>query len=340
MITSANSLVGNHTYDNVAESITALTNGNYVVCSSSWSNGTITFTGAATWANGAIGLTGVVSSTNSLIGSALTDQVGDQCTALTNGNYVVGSKGWNNGTGAATWGNGLSGVTGVVSSANSLVGDQTGELVGYNITALKNGNYVVSDPWWDNGNTKDVGVVTWGNGASGVKGVVSSSNSLVGSQDSDLIGYDIIALNDGNYVVESPSWANGGIGRAGAVTWEKGDISVTGIISPANSLVGSSNTDIIGEMVTPLKDGSYVVWSQYWHSGALAVGAVSWGDHAIPLIGPINANNSVLGQAANGGASLVFDYDAVNHQLVVGRPAENVVTLFRFPQVYLPVITR
>ncbi len=46
--------------------------------------------------------------------------------ALTNGNYVVSSPYWDNGTvtdaGAVTWGSGTAGVSGVVSSANSLVG--------------------------------------------------------------------------------------------------------------------------------------------------------------------------------------------------------------------------
>ena len=42
--------------------------------------------------------------------------------ALTNGNYVVDSAHWNNYMGAVTWGSGTTGVVGVVSAANSLVG--------------------------------------------------------------------------------------------------------------------------------------------------------------------------------------------------------------------------
>jgi hypothetical protein len=46
------------------------------------------------------------------------------------------------------------------------------------------------------------------------------------------------------------------------------------------------------------------------------------------LVGLVLAKNSVLGQAANGGASLVFDYGATRDQLVVGRPASSTVSLF------------
>ena len=45
----------------------------------------------------------------------------DGVIALTNGNYVVISSDWNN-QGAVTWGNGTSGITGLVSISNSLVG--------------------------------------------------------------------------------------------------------------------------------------------------------------------------------------------------------------------------
>ena len=51
-------------------------------------------------------------------------------------------------------GNGTTGVSGIVSAANSLVGSTTDDYVGYNddgisaVTALSNGNYVVSSPEW------------------------------------------------------------------------------------------------------------------------------------------------------------------------------------------------
>ncbi len=72
--------------------------------------------------------------------------------------------------------------------------------------------------------------------------------------------------------------------------------------------------------------------SPYWDNGAIVdAGAVTWGDGTAGTTGPITADNSVLGTAAGGGSSMSWwgGYDNVNHQLVVGRPAENLVTLFR-----------
>ncbi len=130
------------------------------------------------------GMTGSLIST--LRGSSASDQVGSTgLVQLTNGNYVVRSSTWDSGTitdvGAVTWGSGVLGVSGVVSSSNSLVGSTAGDQVGLNsVTVLTNRNYVVTSSNWDSGAITNVGAVTWGNGTSGISGVVSSSNSIVG----------------------------------------------------------------------------------------------------------------------------------------------------------------
>jgi hypothetical protein len=86
------------------------------------------YRGAATWGDGTIGITGVVEASNSLVGSSPNDRVGygtngyDGVTALSNGNYVVGSPNWDGNRGAATWGDGTIGIIGPVSDQNSLVG--------------------------------------------------------------------------------------------------------------------------------------------------------------------------------------------------------------------------
>ncbi|MFN8440812.1 MAG: hypothetical protein U0175_08590 [Caldilineaceae bacterium] len=87
--------------------------------------------------------------------------------------------------GAVNGGNGSTGISGVVSSSNSLVGDKSGDHVGLGVTALSNGNYVVSSRGWDNGRNLEAGAVTRGNGSTGISGVVSSSNSLVGDKSGD-----------------------------------------------------------------------------------------------------------------------------------------------------------
>ncbi|MBK8304880.1 MAG: hypothetical protein IPK98_16365 [Chloracidobacterium sp.] len=87
--------------------------------------------------------------------------------ALNNGNYVVGSPSWDGGVqnvGAFTWVNGAAGMSGVINSANSFVGSQSGDSVASGgITVLANGNYVVHSPLWDGGNINS-GVLTYGPG--------------------------------------------------------------------------------------------------------------------------------------------------------------------------------
>jgi CHAT domain-containing protein len=171
--------VGTQPGDYVGNSgITALSNGNYVVSSSSWNGNR----GAATWGNGTLGTSGEVSALNSLVGTQPGDYVGvGGITPLSNGNYVVGSYNWNGNRGAATWGNGTLGISGGVSALNSLVGTQPGDYVGLGgITPLSNGNYVVSSSSW-NGNR---GAATWGNGSTGRTldgtNAINPQNSILG----------------------------------------------------------------------------------------------------------------------------------------------------------------
>ncbi len=85
-----------------------LDNGNYVVRSLSWDNGTVSQAGSVTWGNGSTGTSGTVSASNSLVGTSNDDRVGfGGVIALNNGNYVFSSQYWDNGTaveaGSVTW---------------------------------------------------------------------------------------------------------------------------------------------------------------------------------------------------------------------------------------------
>ena len=92
-----------------------------------------------------------------------------------------------------------------------------------NVIALTNGNFVVQSPNWDDGGTTNVGAVTFGSGTIGVSGVVSSSNSLIGSTANDQVGIEVVtALTNGNYVVASPVWDDGGTANVGAATLVNG----------------------------------------------------------------------------------------------------------------------
>ena len=213
-ITVTNSLVGTTASDNVGlNGITPLSNGNYVVSSFNWQSAVGVNVGAATWGSGTVGIHGAITSANSLVGSVDDDHVSSGgVTALTNGNYVVASSEWNGVAadgGAVTWGNGSDAgprTVGVVTAANSLVGDTASDKVGFQgVLALTNGNYVVSSPAWHGVR----GAATFGPGAvvGGVRGTVSAANSLVGGTANDSVSsYGAMALTNGNYVVLSSVW--------------------------------------------------------------------------------------------------------------------------------------
>src|SRR5207302_707679 len=192
--------------------------------------------------------------------------VGPAVIPLGNGNYVIGSRDWNGNRGAVTWANGSTGITGIVSEANSLVGSYPGsdaldssthgDQVGIVTPLGSNGNYVVESISW-NGQR---GAATWGNGSTGVDGAVSDANSLVGSNPGDAVGAiqgyygfvpDIISLGNDNYLVGSPHWNS----QRGALTWVNGSSGLNGSVPDANSLVGSNPGDLIGAVQYPSYGG-------------------------------------------------------------------------------------
>ena len=319
LVTSSNSLVGGTANDQVGSLVKALTNGNYVVASVNLTNptGPTAYAGAATWGNGTGGTVGLVTSSNSLIGGTSGDYVGQGgVTALTNGNYVVGSYNWNNPTGpvakvgAATWCNGTGGTVGLITPSNSLVGGTANDSVSLysGVTALTNGNYVVTSGVWNNpaGPVSQVGAATWGNGNGGTVGLVSAANSLIGGMANDYVGErGATALTNGNYVVVSDSWTNptGPAQYAGAVTWGNGSSGTVGLVSASNSLIGGTTNDSIGgNDVTPLANGNYVVASQSWTNPAgpfSSAGAATWGNGMGGTVGLVSPINSLVGGTAN-----------------------------------------
>lgn len=312
-VTAANSLVGVNVKDAVGSNGgTALTNGNYVVISPLFGDGE----GAVTFGNGASGTVGTVSTANSLLGANDTDAVGSGgAVALAHGGFVALSPSFGSGKGAATYGNGTSLVAGTVSSANSLVGTTTSDNVGISgAVALANGNYVVVSPNFG----ANSGAVTFGNGTSGVRGVVTSSNSLVGNAGDSVGGgtmtlqnanfqypvttaqglntntmFGVVPLPNGNYVVMTPGFGGG----AGAATFGNGSTGVVGGVTATNSLVGSVATDhVSGGGVVVLPSGNYVVLSPFWSNGsATLVGAATFGLGTTGISGQVSPGNSLVG---------------------------------------------
>ena len=302
--------------------IVTLPNGNFVVVSPHWTNQANANAGAVTWVDGTHGLNGVVSSDNSLVGTSADDKVGFAVDAeappydspadysirvMSNSRFLVISPFWSNGAatqaGAVTVVNGASGIAGAVSAANSLVGTHTDDQVGsYASFLLDNGNAVVVSPQWNSALASKVGAVTWVSGTQGLSGAVSASNSLVGLSANDQVGSSgLCVLTNHHYVVLSPSWNHGAATRAGAATWEDGNAPTSGVVSPANSIVGSAADDQVGVFGgAALTNGNYVVLSPYWNNGAVAcAGAATWADGNAGSSGAVTADNSLVGTTLN-----------------------------------------
>jgi len=381
-----NSLVGATAGDNIGGgSITVLTNGNFVHSQPSWDNGSAVDAGAVTWLDATGATVGVVSALNSVVGASTNDRVGrtsdllSPIVVLPNGNYVIATPTWRNAAtsanfaGAVTWVNGATGKTtdgsGVISIANSLIGDRTNELIGSTDTFTvngssqlfytkgirslgANGNYVVLSSSWDNGAATSAGAVTWVNGATGEtmngSNVISATNSIVGTNTDDRVGErafgssfgsgrsellnGVRVLANGNYIVES-NWWNG---SRGAVTWGNGATGTAGAVGPANSLVGSTFSDSIGQGIDPSTNfanpgvivipntSNVFVLSPVWDNGAAVnAGAITFINGTTGLLqdgaagGAITAANSLIGQRSGDliglGASLTISGGTPSH---------------------------
>ncbi len=290
-VSNLNSLTGAAFSDQIGSAgVVALPNGAYVVSSPMWTDPTnpvpLNQVGAVTWLAPTNTLVGpVISAANSLIGSSFLDNVGfNGVVVLKDGNYLINSPWWStaavSSVGAVTWGNGLTGTTGTVSTQNSWVGTSANDQVGSNgVTVLSNGHFVINSPFWGGG----LGAVTWVDQtlASG-GGLVQASNSLTGVAVTDSVGSGgVIALTGpgGDYVVSSPNWS-GVNASVGAVTkMYSGPISANTVVGTPNSLVGTLAGDQLGSGHTvggaaglmALSTGAYTINSPNFNGGAGAV---------------------------------------------------------------------
>ena len=227
----------------------------------------------------------VVSATNGVFPQfSLGNGTGDQSLVLSTGNILVG------GLSAVCL---FNGKTGALISTLTGGGDVGG---GYTLTALTNGNFVVSGE----------GSATWGSGTTGVSGTVSAANSLVESGSTGPVAYNVtvIPLANGNYVVNFLRWH----AATGAVAGGNGTTGTVGTVSAANSLVGNNFGDFVGGSggsfggVTALADGNYVVVSPFWNNNE---GAATWGNGTTGVTGTITTANSLIGCGDRSGGAMV-----------------------------------
>jgi hypothetical protein len=337
-VSSANSLVGSVAEDRVGlGGVVALDNGHYVVLSPVWAASDV---GAISWADGNAPRGGIVSVANSIIGTTAGDLSDAAVTPLRNGHYVIAAYRWDDAAridaGAVRWADGDQASSGVISSANALIGSATQDLVGSGgVTALSNGHYVVASGRW-NGVGIERGAVTWRSGSGITAAPVTAANSMIGFSDEDRVGSGgVIALDGARYVIGSPSWDSADEIDVGAATLLSGNelgIGTSGVVSDANSLVGRFEADRLGAAGTieALPGATFVLSCPGCNRNALVpdAGAVAWGRDALGTSGPLSQLTSVLPGAAAGGSDVRWVHDPARDRLIVGRPAENVVTLF------------
>ncbi len=177
------------------------------------------------------------------------------------------------------------------------------------MTALVNGNFVLSQPSWENLAGDTVGVVTLIDGAVGAPGVFDSANSLTGSTHGDLVGRGLVTpLPNSNYIVASPDWRNGAVINAGAVTWQSGTVATGAVVSGANSLVGTVAESKVGNGgVTVLANGNAVVHSPDWKAldNTPSV-ATTFINGTSGLSGAVSAENSLIYDPAQHIEAFIF----------------------------------
>src|SRR6476469_781013 len=134
---------------------------------------------------------------------------------------------------------------------------------GANVVVLPNGNLVVADSAYDITSPMirvDVCAVHLYKGSTG-----ALISTLTGGLSLDNVGHGgITVLANGDFVVASPNWSidlgNGArISSVGAATYCRADIGCSGIISSANSLIGSTADDHVGSSVIALPNGNFIV---------------------------------------------------------------------------------
>ncbi|MCW1883267.1 Ig-like domain-containing protein [Luteolibacter flavescens] len=302
-------LRGSRPYDHVGSGgVTILADGSYAVHSPNWDRDAIADAGAITWCPASTGVNGVVSATNSLTGRAAGDLLGEsRLTFLSDGSMIVRCSGWDSpplvDVGAVAWFTASSRPIGILQETSSIIGSSDNDRIGSDdVLPLSGGRFLIRSSTWNNGPISDAGSITWCPGGTPLSGVVSATNSMVGSYANEALGSSsITVLANGNLVIANPSWTNGSVANAGAVRWCEGSTASTGPITAANSLVGTTSGDRIGSAgIIAIPNGHFIVASPEWNlsSSVSDVGAVTWVNGTSGIAGAVSAANSLVGSRA------------------------------------------
>jgi filamentous hemagglutinin family protein len=236
------------------------------------------------------GVSGVVSSSNALLVSEGVDGI----TQLSSGDLVLTNSAWSSNKGyvrvvpyAGNFYSTFTGTLSSVSSSNSLIGSQSGDLVGASITETGGGYFLAKSTynrsftrWTNSASTTSLGALTYMSAASPVTGVLSAANSLLGRSNANAAGGvyavgGVRVLSDGSYVVlgTDVAMSNG----TGFAAYGAAGSGVVGIAGPgANSIglydttqySGLRTTQYGGPVVTDLGGGAWVISSPWLNPSA------------------------------------------------------------------------
>lgn len=323
-IDNINSLVGTQLDDAIGDGYrVGLSNGNQLIVHSNWNSNR----GAITFWNLSSNLSGNVGAANSLVGVGSGDFVGASSPQEIFGTsrYMVRTTSFNSNAGALTFGTITSGVKGAISAANSLLGANSDDFLGSNISSFSftDGRALMLSP---NGGQ---GAATYIDVTKAPRGVISAENSLVGATAGDGAGQSQRNLFVNNlHAVLTPGWDNGAATDAGAISMldlSSGNFAGTntpfaGNISAGNSLVGTFTGDQIGAnrsftQITTYQVGEQLlgaVFSSNWNSGR---GAITWFKPGERPVGRVTAKNSLVGAFADDAIGQDQD-DSFNHGLL------------------------
>lgn len=315
--------------------VVALTNGNFVIASPSWSRGTVANAGAVTWVDGSRATSGVVSTQNSLFGGgAGADLVGSSAAiALPNGAFLAVSDAWGGSggpgaPGAVTWGDGRSPLVGAVDPSNSLVGPHPDARLGSVAVPLADGSLVVGSPSIDVFGRDEAGLLRRIPGDGPSTGVIPIAGSAVGDATNNRLS-TVVPLPDGGWAILDAFFGAPSPGSFGAIRWCAAGSSCSGAISPTNALVGAQPGDQVGgSPVLRLAGGvlafihPVVQLAPGGSRGALSI--IRGRDRPI---GPVTTANAI---AAPEGLGESVDYDPARDQAIVASETENRVRIVRF----------
>ncbi|MBL4786956.1 MAG: hypothetical protein JKY49_16200 [Cohaesibacteraceae bacterium] len=313
-LTEQNSLTGTKENDEVGgyhEPIQILGNGYAAITSEKWDEKR----GAVTVFKLSEGISGKITKNNSFIGKTKGDQVGfGGVQALGEDFVAISSPRWGDSYGAVTVFKNSAGISGEISSQNSLVGSHKNDVVGAGflfiypdgsqrvksaIQYLGNGFTAITSRHWH----KVRGAVTIIENSNPVTGPISNKNSFVGVEIHDSIGsHGIHNLTGGYYAISS-------IGERyenGFVTVFKDAGENYGDVTRLNSLVGKRDDEIGSGGVKSLGNGYSAILSPAWTNGTgtqgiWRVGAVTVFRNSDGIKGEITKNNSLVGTWASDG---------------------------------------